>query len=410
MTEAVEGRVVEVTRLGAQGDGVAETPEGPIYLPFALPGERWRIVEGSPPERLTECGDREQPLCRHFGQCGGCVAQHMSPGLYRSWKEAALVNAFAHRGIEITPEPMRSVAAHSRRRAFFGVARRGGEVVLGFREEGRHALIDLAECPVLDPAITDALPVLRELAGMALPPEAGGRLIVTRVEGGLDVAIENGPARLGPEASAALARRAAEAGLQRLSVFGEMVYMDRAPSLVLGGVRVEVPAGAFLQAVPEAEAAMIDLVTQAVRKAKSVADLFSGLGTFTFPLARKARVLAVDSERRSIEALQKAVRGASGLKPITTRVRDLMREPLSRGELEAFDAAVIDPPRAGAKAQAEMLARSRVPIVVMVSCNPATAARDARILIDGGYRLESVTPIDQFLYSAHLELVAVFRR
>ena len=410
MADPVRKRVVEITRLGAQGDGIAETPEGAVYLPFALPGERWRIADGRSVEGLTESSHRQQPLCPHFGQCGGCVAQHMVPELYRSWKKAALVDPFAHRGIAVTPQPMRIVAAHSRRRAFFGVARRGDEVVLGFREEGRHALVDLTECPVLDPAITSALPMLRELARLALPPDAGGRLIVTRVECGLDVAIENGSARLGPEVRADLARRAARAGLQRLTVFGDAVYMEQVPWLTLGGVRVELPAGAFLQAVPEAEAAMTELITQSVRKAKSVADLFSGLGTFTFPLARKARVLAVDSERRSIEALEKAARGASGLKPVTTRIRDLMREPLSRGELEAFDAVVLDPPRSGAKAQAEALARSRVPTVVMASCNPATAGRDARILIDGGYRLESVTPIDQFLYSAHLELVAVFRR
>lgn len=410
MADADKGRIVEVTRLGAQGDGIVETPDGPVYLPFALPGERWRIVDGAPPERLTESPDRQLPLCQHFGTCGGCVAQHMSPKLYRRWKEAALLQAFAHRGIEIAPEPIRIVAARSRRRALFGVAHRGDDVVLGFREAGRHVLVDLAECPVLDPAIVEALPVLRALAQMALPVGAGGRLIVTRVEGGLDVAIENGRTRLGPEASAALARRAAKAGLQRLIVFGDLVYMDRTPSLFVGGVRVELPPGAFLQAVPEAEAVMADLVTTAVGKARRVADLFSGVGTFAFPLARSARVLAVDSDRRAIAALEKAARGAAGLKPITTNNRDLMREPLSRGELEGLDAVVLDPPRAGAKAQAEMLARSRVPKVVMISCNPATAARDARILIDGGYRLERVAPIDQFLYAPHLELVASFRR
>lgn len=406
----VRDKIVEVARLGAQGDGIADTPDGPVYLPMALPGERWRIEDGRAPERLTTSGERQQPICRHFGQCGGCVAQHMSHELYQRWKEAMLVQAFAHRGIEIAPEPMRKVAAHSRRRAFFGVARRGDGIVLGFREEGRHALVDLAECPVLDPAIVEAMPALRELALLALPDGAGGRLIVTKADGGLDVAIENGKVKLGPDASAALARRAANAGLLRLSVDGAVVYQERTPTLELGGVRVELPPGVFLQAVPEAEAAMIELVTGAIAKAKAVVDLFSGLGTFTFPLARKARVLAVDAERRSIEALQKAARGATGLKPIAARVRDLMREPLSRTELQEFDAVVLDPPRAGAKAQAEMLARSRVPTVVMVSCNPATLARDARSLIDGGYRLEAVTPIDQFIYAPHLEVVAVFRR
>ncbi|MCL4766044.1 MAG: class I SAM-dependent RNA methyltransferase [Hyphomicrobiaceae bacterium] len=410
MIDAAIGTVVEVTRLGAQGDGMVETPGGPVYLPFALPGELWRMVEGRAPERLTASGDRRQPVCRHFGQCGGCVAQHMSAQLYRSWKEVALQQAFAHRGLEVRPEPMRSVAARSRRRAFFGVARRAGEVTLGFREEGRHALVDLAECAVLDPAIVAALPALRGIARLILPADAGGRLIVTRVDDGLDVAFDGGQSRLGPDARAASARRAAEAGLQRLTVDGEIVYMDRVPSLMLGGVRVELPTGAFLQAVPEAEALMIELVMGAVGKARHVVDLFSGLGTFALPLARRARVLAVDGQRRSIEALEKAARGAVGLKPVSTKVRDLMREPLSRGELEAFDAAVLDPPRAGAKSQAETLARSSVATVVMVSCSPATLARDARTLVDGGYRLKAVTPVDQFIYSPHLEAVAVLRR
>lgn len=409
MADEARGMVVEIARLGAQGDGIAGTPDGPVFLPFALPGERWCMSEGMA-ERVTDSPDRQQPICRHFGACGGCVAQHMSADLYRRWKLDALLQAFAHRGIDIVPEPIRMVAPRSRRRAFFGVARRGDQVVLGFRREGSHALVDLAECPVLDPAIVEAIPLLRELAYLALPSGAGGRLIVTRVDGGLDVAIEDGTARLEPDTSAALAQRAAAAGLQRLVVFGQLVYMNRAPSLLLGGVQVELPRGAFLQAVPEAEEIMADLVTGAVGKARHVADLFCGLGTFTFPLARRARVMAVDSDRRAIEALEKAARSASGLRPITVKIRDLMREPLSRGELEGLDAIVLDPPRAGAKAQAEILARSTVRRIVMVSCNPATAARDARILIDGGYQIGAVTPIDQFIYAPHLEIVAVFQR
>ncbi|MGB3720577.1 MAG: class I SAM-dependent RNA methyltransferase [Hyphomicrobiaceae bacterium] len=408
MADEVKDDIVRIARLGAQGDGIVETSKGPVYLPFALPGEQWRL--GKVPERLTASDDRHQPICQHFGKCGGCVAQHMSPDLYRRWKEKALGEAFAHRGIEITPQPMRSVALHSRRRAFFGVARRGDEVVLGFRQEGRHVLVDLAECPVLDPLIVETLPLLRWLAGMALPDGAGGRLLVTRAQNGLDVAIENGAATLKPGMSEALARAVTQSPIRRLTVFGEVVFFDQLPTVLLGDVSVELPPGVFLQAVPEAEAIMADLVLQAVGKVKSAADLFSGLGTFTFPLACTARVLAVDSDRRSITALEKAARGSAGLKPITARVRDLMREPLSRLELEEFSAVVLDPPRAGAKAQAEMLAKSRVPTIVMVSCNPATAARDARTLIDGGYKLETVTPIDQFVYSAHLELVAVFRR
>ena len=411
MTEAMAGELVTIARLGAKGDGIVETADGPVYVSFALPGERWRLGgEEDVAELVTPAPDRQQPLCRHFGKCGGCLAQHMPAELYRVWKEDILRQALAHRGIDAKIEPMRIVAAHSRRRAFFGVARRGGGVVLGFREEGQHKLVDLSECPVLDPAIVAAMPALREMAGQVLAEDSGGRLIVTRVEDGLDVAIEGGRKDLGPDVLARLARLAASARWQRLTVDGTIVFMQQAPVLRLGGARVEIPQGAFLQAVPEAETIMIDLVTAAVGKAKNLADLFSGLGTFAFPLARKSRVLAVDSERRSIEALEKAARGATGLKPIATKVRDLMREPLSRTELAQFDAVVIDPPRAGAKDQVEALARAKVPRVVMVSCNPATFARDARTLIDGGYKISKVTPIDQFLFSPHLEVVAAFSR
>ncbi len=405
-----DARIVDIVRLGAQGDGVAEGPDEPLFVPFALPGEQWRIAEGVAPERLTSSPDRQEPICRHFERCGGCIAQHMSADLYRAWKTDILVQAFAHRGIEADVEPLRVVSPNSRRRAFFGVARRGDQVVLGFREAGQHVLVDLSECPVLDPEIVAAMPALREIAKLAMPPDSGGRLIVTRVEGGLDVSIDEGRKDLGPDDRAVLAKRAAAARLQRLGVDGTVIYMDRTPVLPLGGVMVELPPGAFLQAVPEAEAIMIDLVTAAVGKAKRVGDLFSGLGTFTFPLARKARVLSVDSERRAITALEKAARNATGSKPIETKVRDLMREPLSRTELTDFDAIVLDPPRAGAKAQVEVLTKTKVPRIVMASCNPATLARDARILIDGGYRLGKVTPIDQFLFTPHLEAVAVFTR
>jgi 23S rRNA (uracil1939-C5)-methyltransferase len=186
--------------------------------------------------------------------------------------------------------------------------------------------------------------------------------------------------------------------------------MRGGPTLASGGVTIAPPPGVFLQAVPEAEAIMIGYIVAATANAKYVADLFCGIGTFTFPLARGARVLAVDGDRRAVEALDAAAKAAQAIKPVDVKVRDLLREPLARKELEPFDAVVFNPPRAGAKAQAEMLAKSRVPTVVGVSCNPATLARDARILIDGGYALEKVSPIDQFLFSPHVEAVAVFRR
>ncbi|MDO9383405.1 MAG: class I SAM-dependent RNA methyltransferase [Hyphomicrobiaceae bacterium] len=412
MTSGIATEQTEVTieRLGAQGDGVAETATGPVYVPFALPGERWRLLPDAPSVRLTASPQRAVPPCRHFGTCGGCIAQHMADDLYNAWKHGIVAQAFAHRGIEADIAPLRRIPAASRRRAFFGVTHTDNGVTLGFREEGQHRLVDLAECVILDPAIVAAMPALRELVGFILPRGAdGARLIVTRLDHGLDVALET-DAKLSADGLQHVARLAAAAGMLRLSIGNETIVPGAAPTLALGPAIVSPPPGIFLQAVPEAERLMTELILEAIPKVKSVADLFCGLGTFTFALARRARVIAADGDKRAIAALATAAKGAQGVKPITTMVRDLFREPLAVREMDGIDAAVFDPPRAGAQAQAERLAKSKVKTVVAVSCNPATLARDARILIDGGYKLERVTPIDQFVYSPHVEAVAIFRR
>jgi 23S rRNA (uracil1939-C5)-methyltransferase len=405
-----EAQEVTIVRLGAQGDGIAAGPGGPVYVGGGLPGERWRLSHGGAPERLTDAPERATPPCPHFGVCGGCVAQHMSDDLYNAWKRDSVVQAFAHRGIAANVAPLRRTAAASRRRAFFGAARDGDRIVIGFREEGRHRLVDLATCVILDPAIVAALPPLRILADRILPHVApGARLIVTRLDHGLDVAFET-DALPGAAVLQEIAQLAVAAGVIRLSIGGDVVMQASAPTLTVGAVAVQPPPGLFLQAVPEAEAAMTDLVLGALSKTTVVADLFSGIGTLTFALARRARVLAVDGDKRAIAALTEGLKGAQGIKPVTAKLRDLFREPLSSRELDACDAVVFDPPRAGAQAQCERLARSKVLTVVAVSCNPATLARDARILLDGGYELGEVTPIDQFIYSPHVEAVAVFRR
>lgn len=407
-----EAREVEIVRLGAQGDGVGDTESGPIYMPFALPGERWRVAaDGRSGERLTDGPERAEPICRHFGQCGGCMSQHMSHRLYADWKHQGIVDAFRHRGIDADVRPLERVAPGSRRRAFLGVERQGNKVTIGFREEGAHTLVGMEECPVLDPLIVAALPHLKALTLIAMPDREGGRLIVTRLDHGLDVSFDNGLKSLTPSRRADLAALAEAARLVRLTVAGDTVIERARPVLTLAGVAIEPPPSIFLQAVPEAEQRLVELVVAALpKKAKRAADLFSGLGTFTFPLARHVSVTAFDSDKRAIAALQSAVRHASGLKPIDARLRDLFREPLSGKELEGFDCVVFDPPRAGAAGQAERIARSKVACVVAVSCAPSTMARDARTLIDAGFQMGPVTPIDQFLYSPHVEAVAVFRR
>jgi 23S rRNA (uracil1939-C5)-methyltransferase len=408
MADAAE---VVIEKLGGKGDGIARVGEEDRFIAGALPGERWALSPDAGPKRLSASPDRVTPPCRHFGVCGGCIAQHMSEGLYLEWKHQIVREAFQHRGINAVVEPVRRMPLRSRRRAFLGVERMGNNVMIGFREERQHTLVAITECLLLDPAIMAAIPQLKAMATIAMPDKSSGRLIVTKLESGLDVAFDNGHKMLKAEERAALARMADEARIARLVVAGDSIVVRADPRLSFGSVDVDVPPSLFLQAVPEAERLMIDFVVGALpKKAKRVADLFSGLGTFTFPLASKVQVSAFDSDRRAIAVLETAVRRATGLKPIEARVRDLFREPLSPKELETFDAVVLDPPRAGAAEQSERLARSKVPVVIAVSCAPATLARDARTLMDAGFKMGPVTPIDQFIYSPHIEAVTVFRR
>ena len=405
---------LDIARLGAQGDGIAETADGPRYIPFALPGERVR--GGGPgssqvlPELLSAASpERRQPTCRHFATCGGCVAQHMSEPLYDAWKRGIVVEALRQRGLDVEVGPLRRVAPGSRRRTVLTARQESGGIILGYHRRRSHELFAVEECPVLQPAIVSRLAGLRAIADQ-LARRDEVRLTVLLTPVGLDVTADGTGTRLGAKIAAELARLAADHGIVRICVDGETIVERARPALAMGGASVEPPPGAFVQAVAEAESEMIRLVVAAAAKAKRVADLFCGIGTFTFPLARRARVLAVDSEEEAVAALGAAARHAQGLKPIETKVRDLFRIPLSPKELEGFDAVVLDPARSGAEAQARQLARSTVPVAICVSCNPGTLARDARILIDGGYALESVTPIDQFLYSHHVEAVAVLRR
>lgn len=402
---------VTILRLGAQGDGVALTPEGEIFVAGALPGERWRPAGvDRPAERLTASADRIAPICRHFGTCGGCTMQHLATDHYRAWKHSSVVQAFAHRGITADVRPLESVPLASRRRAVLGIAHRGDHVEIGFREAGQHRLVDLAECPLLDSRITDALDGLKQLAKPVIKFGTGGRLAITATETGLDVALSTGSIETTADQRDRLASAAVTLGITRLTIEGSVVAMPAPPRLTIAGVITEPPIGVFLQAVTAAEVRLAELVVAAAGKSKRIADLFCGIGTFTFPLARKAEVMAVDDDKAALATLASALRTAQGLKPITIKRRDLFREPLSPQELKYLDAVVIDPPRAGAKDQMDAIARSKLKLVVAVSCNPATLARDARILIDAGFKLGTVTPIDQFLYSPHVEAVAVLKR
>jgi 23S rRNA (uracil1939-C5)-methyltransferase len=407
-------QALDITRLGAQGDGVADTPSGQVFVPYALPGERVQADVRGDRGRLiavtAPSPERIAPVCRHFTHCGGCAVQHLRMPAYLAWKREMVIAAFAARGIDAPVAPVASVGLGARRRAAFSARRTGRGVALGFHEAKGVEIVDLQECPVTASAIVRLLPGLRRLVEPLISRRAPARVIVTAAANGVDVAVEDVPGDPSPDVREFLAREAAALQLARLTIAGDTLYQATVPAVRFGTANVVLPARSFLQAAPVAEAAMVRLVTQALAGARRVADLFSGMGTFTFPLAQTMPVLAVDGDKQAIAALQNAAKRTPGLKPIDVKVRDLFREPLSARELQGFDAAVFDPPRAGAATQAQSLADSPINTVVAVSCNPATLARDARILIDGGFKLERVTPIDQFLFSPHIEAVGIFRR
>lgn len=404
-----------IDRLGARGDGIASVGGGTVYVAFALPGERVRVgprAEGRAPlvEVRHPSASRVAPVCRHFGDCGGCQLQHLAFATYLDWKREQVRKGLAARGLDVPVAPVMTFPHGRRRRVVLSARRDMKNTVLGFRAFRGHRVIDLAECPVVVPEIERALPALASLAAPVLARQSHVDLGVLCAENGLDVQMTGADGALDPVTRESLATLASAAKLIRLTVARDTIFSTAAPIVRFGRACVIPPPGGFLQPMAEAEAAMAQLIRAALVEAKHVADLFCGLGAFTFPLAERSRVMAVDSDASAIQALDFAARRTSGVKPVTVKTRDLFRVPLSPRELADFDAVVFDPPRAGARAQADAIACSKVPVAVAVSCNMATLARDARALVDGGYRIETVTPIDQFRYSSHIEAVAVFRR
>lgn len=408
-----------ISRMGGQGDGIAETVAGPVFAPLTLPGETVRglvrdgRLEGA--EILTASPERIPPVSAHYGDCGGCSLQHWAAGPYLDWKRDQVRLALERERIETEIESTVAVPPGTRRRLALHARRReDGRVVLGFKARKSWRLVEVTACPVADPRLVVAFPALARVAEAFLEhPKSAPTLHVTATLTGLDVDVTGVERRSGGLSADARMRAigaAGAAGLARLSLAGETLVMERQPRVAFGPATIPLPAGGFLQAVPEAEAAMVARAVEAVGGAKKVADLFCGAGTFTFPLATVATVLAADGSAAGISALKAGIGSGPGMKSITAEARDLFRRPLAPYDLRGCDAVVMDPPRAGALEQTRQLPGTKASVVVGVSCNPVTFARDARVLIDAGFLLERVTPVDQFLWSAHVELVGVFRR
>jgi 23S rRNA (uracil1939-C5)-methyltransferase len=403
---------VEIESLGARGDGIAAG--GALFVPYTLPGERVRVVRhgerGRAEAVLKASTDRVAPQCPHFGVCGGCALQHASERFTALWKRDLIAVALAARGItDVAIRPTITSAPESRRRITVAARRTRKGVLIGFHAPADTDIVPIETCVVAEPSLIAALPRLEELAGLAASRKGEVRFTLTLTNGGIDVAVTGAKEMDGP-AQALLAGVAARAGIARLGWNGEEVAVMRTPEITMGRARVVPPPGGFLQPTREGELALVEAVGEAAGNAGRITDLFCGSGTFALPLAEQAEIHAVEGEAGAVAALDAAWRAAAGLKLIRSERRDLAHRPLLPAEFKGAEAVVIDPPRAGARNQAEQLARSDVPRIASVSCNPATFARDARILIDGGYRLDWVQPVDQFRWSPHVELVAAFRR
>lgn len=402
--------IVTIDRLGRLGHGIAA---GPIYVTEALPGE---VVEGTldgdkllDTRIITPSPDRVRPPCRHARICGGCQLQHASDDFVAGWKAEVVRSALAGQGLAARFLAPHTSPPGSRRRATLSARRTKGGVQLGFHARASDTIVLVPDCQVLHPGIVASFPGLEALVTLGGSRTAELSLQVTLTRGGPDVVVTGGKP-LDAALRLDLARLVESHGFARLTWEDETVALRDRPVLSFGASNVVPPAGAFLQATADGEAALLSGITHALGDQKRVVDLFAGLGTFALPLAATVEVHAVEGDRAMTAALELAARHTPGLRRLTVEARDLFRRPLEPDELQGFTAAVIDPPRAGAEAQTEALARSKLPVIAAVSCNPVTFARDARVLVAAGYALDWVQVVDQFRWSTHVELVARFSR
>jgi len=417
-TAPSEERELLITAMGARGDSTAEGADGVIFAPCALPGERVRArVAGARAEVievLAASPERQEPHCRHFGRCGGCQLQHWQEGPYLAWKRHQVIDALTKRGLGgAVVEPTIPAWGLGRRRAAFHAARQNGQVRIGFIERGGARLTPITQCPVLVPQLEALALMLAPLAEMTLPSRGEITIHCLLTDSGVDVAIKGaGRADLLHRAALeGLSNLATKLNLARLSIDGEPIVERDKPRLRMGRAIVAPPPGAFLQPTALGEETLARLTLEALQGANRVIDLFSGIGTFALRIAEQAEVLAAESDADMLAALKQAADGAGGaLKQVTTLRRDLLRTPISSLEMKKFDGAVLDPPRSGARLQAEQIARAPVRKLAYVSCDPASFARDVKVLIEHGFTLTKITPVDQFRWSPHVEVVGAMER
>lgn len=407
-------RRLVIDHVGHQGDGRVREADGWVSVPFTLAGETAEVSGSGKRLSLEQVvipsPDRRAPACRHFGTCGGCSIQHMNPAASARFKHDLIARALAAHRLDTEIDPVWVTPAGSRRRATFAARRHEGRIIAGFHARRSHELTDMEECPVLRPALITALQALRPHLGRLLAARGEASLLITETDSGPDLAVTGPGVPAHARSRAEFMRAALSAGFARVSVAGEAALTERSVRIDLGPASLHPPPGGFLQASREAEAEMARIVLAHLQGTGRGLDLFSGCGTFTLRMAADFPVHAAEASAASVEALRSAARMAQGLRPVTAEIRDLFRNPLSPPELSRFDGLVLNPPRAGASAQAAEIARCRIDRIAYVSCDPVTLARDLAVLVTGGYRLVRVCPVDQFLWSAHVEAVALLER
>ena len=402
---------VVIERLGSKGDGQVRIDGTWISVPRTLPGEEVRIAFDGDQARLLEIvtpsPDRMIPVCPHFDRCGSCSLQHLSDGPYRTFKQSLVINALKSRGLEPHVEDTWVTPPGTRRRMSLAARRTKAGVQLGFHSRRSHDIVDISTCPVASPEITRKLSALKELAAPLAPLKGEMVLKVTAMPNGLDLHVTNTATFAAPHDVMMAGAKALAAGFLRVSIGDDVPLQQATPEIQVGKAFLRPAPGGFLQASPEAEAFMASLVRQHLKFALEVADLFSGCGTFSLRLAEESRVHAAEGDAAAIEAVEASARAAPGLKPVTAEVRDLFRNPVPAVTLSRFQGIVLNPPRHGATKQVSEIAHSGVRRVAYVSCDPGTLARDLRVLVDAGYRIMLVQPVDQFLWSSHVETVVL---
>ncbi len=400
------GNKIEIANLGSKGDGVTENGR---FIPFTLPGEIVEINDTGAAEIITPSPDRIGPICRHFGTCGGCSLQHLQQDKYLEWKRQQVINAFDDHGLNPDVGNCLPVALGTRRRATFSSKLQPDGLAFGFQARKSHAIIDLEECPVLGAPISDKFGQMRQLAKLVSSKSESLRISILACDNGLDVTLEVAGS-ISDNQHSELVQWAVNARIARLSCNDEVILQTAHPIIAVAGASISPSPGSFVQAVPSSEQRLVDVACGHLKTCSTVLDLFSGFGTFALALAKNSTVHAVEFDNNALADLNRAAGKISGIKQVTTEHRDLLRRPLQVAELNNYDGLIFDPPRAGAEQQAKELTASNVQKIAAISCNPTTLARDVRILADGGYTIKKVVPLDQFLYSHHVEVVALLER